>query len=276
MPDRFGHDGSDPYTRLVTAILAISVGNSRTQLGRFEDGAGELAASEHVANDSLDLIVERVAHHWEALHDEEAVVAIASVNNTVATPLTARIEGRLATSVVRVGHDLSPPISTRLDPQTKTGIDRLLGAVAAYRTLKQACVIVDCGTAVTVDFVDGEGVFHGGAIAPGAQMQLDALSRGTAALPKIEFALPEDDHFGRNTEQAMLQGVTNSIRGLVQRLVERYAEAQGAFPVVVATGGDAGLLLEHEDCVDRIVPDLILIGIGATVAAGLVDESADE
>ncbi len=260
----------------MTAILAISVGNSRTQLGRFDDGSSELTASECIPNDQTDLIVERAAHYFAALSDDEAVVAIASVNDAIALPLIARLEGRMGVSITRIGRDLSPPISTRLDPKTKTGVDRLLGAAAAYRVLKQACVIVDCGTAVTVDFVDGEGTYHGGAIAPGAQMQLDALHRGTAALPAIQFTAPMDEPFGRNTEQAMLQGVTNGIRGLVQRLVEQYAEAQGAFPMVVATGGDAALLLEHEDFVDRIVPDLVLVGIATTVEAGLVDESADE
>ncbi|MSR28969.1 MAG: type III pantothenate kinase [Phycisphaerales bacterium] len=260
----------------MSAILAISVGNSRTQLGRFEEGSAEIVASECIPNSQVELIVERAAHHFEALVDETAVVALASVNDSMAHGLVARLEGRLATSITRIGRDLSAPISTRLDPRTQTGIDRLLCATAAYRVLKQACVVVDCGTAITVDFVDGEGTYHGGAIAPGAQLQLDALHDGTDALPRVAFAVPDKDSFGRNTEQAMLQGVYQGIRGLVHRLVEQYAEAQGAFPVVVATGGDAATILEHEECVDRIVPDLVLMGIAAAVEAGLVDEGTDE
>ena len=76
----------------------------------------------------------------------------------------------------------------QLDPETITGVDRLLNAAAAYATLKQACVVVDAGTAVTVDFVDGHGTFHGGAIAPGARLQIDALHRGTDALPDVQAA----------------------------------------------------------------------------------------
>ena len=258
----------------MTAILAISVGNSRTQIGRFLDGSNALDASEHIANADLDVIIDRVAHHWKELHDEEAVVALASVNDSVAKPLEARVAGRLGVDVSRIGRDIAPPISTRLDPKAKTGVDRLLCAVAAYHTLKQACVVIDAGTAITIDFVDGEGTFHGGVIAPGAQMQMKALHQQTDALPDIPFAIPANEPYGRNTEQAMLQGVFFGIRGLVQRVIERYADSFGSFPMVGATGGDAAALLEHEDFVDRVVPDLILMGIAVAVVANLSDGDA--
>ena len=77
----------------------------------------------------------------------------------------------------RVGDDLPIPIQVDLAPETITGSDRLLNAVAAFDVLQQACVVVDAGTAVTVDFIDGKGTFHGGAIAPGARMQLAALHK---------------------------------------------------------------------------------------------------
>ena len=60
-----------PYTRFVTAILAISIGNTRTHIGRFLDGAEELDASEQILNTESELIVERIAHHWENLDDDE-------------------------------------------------------------------------------------------------------------------------------------------------------------------------------------------------------------
>ncbi len=255
----------------MTAILAISVGNTRTQIGRFVDGSETLDASEHIANADLGVIVDRVAHHWQELADEEAVVAIASVNDAVAKPLEARIGGRLGIDVIRIGRDIAPAISTRLDPQAKVGVDRLLCALAAFHTLKQACVVIDAGTAVTIDFVDGEGTFHGGIIAPGAQLQLNALHGGTDALPEVAFTIPDNEPYGRNTEQAMLQGVFFGIRGLVQCMVERYADSFGSFPMVVATGGDSATILEHHDFVDRVVPDLLLIGIALSVVADLTD-----
>jgi type III pantothenate kinase len=157
----------------------------------------------------------------------------------------------------------------QLDPETITGMDRLLNALAAYRRLRQACVVVDAGTAVTIDFVDGEGTFHGGAIAPGARMQLRSLHRQTAALPEIEFRKPDDETFGRSTAEAMLRGVYHGIRGAVWRLVERYADRYGAYPHVIATGGDAEVLFADDELVDRIVPELTLHGIAACVEHAL-------
>ncbi|MFM7479779.1 MAG: type III pantothenate kinase [Planctomycetota bacterium] len=260
----------------MNALVAISVGNTRTQIGRFNDLRGELDASESIPNDKVDTLLERIAHHLQEVEGSDAVVAMASVNRSFSDPLRARAEGKLDIEIGVIGEDIMPAVATRVDPDATTGVDRLLCAAAAYARLKQACVVIDAGTAVTVDFVDGEGTFHGGAIAPGAAMQLRALHEHTDALPEIGFEPPPDEPFGRNTRDAMLQGVFHGIRGLAQRLIERYADAQGAFPMVVVTGGDAQTIFEHEDFVDRIVPDLLLLGIASSVAAAGVDEPATD
>ncbi len=146
------------------------------------------------------------------------------------------------------------------------GDDRLLNALGAYARSKQACVIVDAGTAVTVDFVDGEGVFHGGAIAPGVKMMLDAMHERTAALPAVDMK-PEllpgaaEAPFGKTTAQAMVVGVVAAARGLAHSLIDRYAEFYHAYPRVIATGGDAALLFDNDDLVEHLVPDLTLIGL---------------
>src|SRR6185503_8542491 len=157
--------------------------------------------------------------------------------DAVAAKLTSALEDQLSVDIYRVGDDIPIPVGQQLDPETITGVDRLLNAAAAFDRLKQACVVVDAGTAITIDFVDGEGTFHGGAIAPGANMQLHALHEHTAQLPDLKFKAPDPEAFGRNTSQAMYQGVFHGIRGMVQRLVEQYAESYGAFPLVIATGG---------------------------------------
>ena len=138
---------------------------------------------------------------------------------------------------------------------------------------KQACVIVDAGTCVTVDFVDGEGTFHGGAIAPGAAMQLKAMHDGTNALPEITFEKPLQEAFGKNTAQAMLQGVYHGIKGMVRQLTEQYASRYGAYPMVVATGGDAMLLFEHDEFIEHIELNLLFKGIAVSVKHAL---AADE
>lgn len=251
-------------------IIAINVGNTRTQIGRFdEDG---LKRTTRLPNLELGPIVQAVADEWKAFDDSAQVaILVASVNDPVAERLCSALEDQLSTDVYRIGVDVPVPIGTQLDPETITGVDRLLNAAAAFDTVKQACIVVDAGSAVTVDFVDGQGTFHGGAIAPGATMQLHSLHEHTAALPDLPFRAPDAEPFGRNTSQAMYQGVFHGIRGMVQRLVEQYAESYGAFPMVIATGGDAQVLFEKEELVDRIVPDLTLLGIAAAAKHALAD-----
>jgi type III pantothenate kinase len=229
-------------------IIALNIGNSRTQVGRFEDG--KLTVSERWDNSDLPRLTERVVQLWRERDANDAKrdvsIVMASVNELVAERVRSGIEDQLSIEVYTVGDDMPIPIGRQLDPETITGVDRLLNAAAAYDVLGQACVIVDAGTAVTVDFVDGEGTFHGGAIAPGTRMQLRSLHENTSSLPELDYRTPEDEAFGRNTAEAMLQGVTQGIRGLVWRLVEQYAEAFGAYPMVIATGGDAEELFSDD------------------------------
>ncbi len=250
-------------------LIAIDVGNTRMQLGQFIDG--ELEQSEQFDNDQLALIVQTVLEWWQPVASlRQPLILLASVKEKVAGQLSSALSDQLSVEIYEVGDDFPAPIGRQLDPETITGVDRLLNATAAYDRIRQACVIVDAGTAVTVDFVDGEGTFHGGAIAPGAAMQLRALHEHTDSLPELTFRLPDDeDAFGRSTAQAMLKGVYQGIRGMVARLIEQYAEDYGAFPKVIATGGDAKLLFENDDLIDAIVPDLTLLGMAITARHAL-------
>ena len=261
------------------ALIALSIGNTRTQIAHFDDDV--VARSERIANDDRAAIVDLVRTLWAAADpgddgEGDRAIALASVNDAMAHDLKSALEDQLGVSVYRVGDDLPVPIGESLDPETITGVDRLLNAAAAWDRLESACVVVDAGTAVTVDFVDGKGVFHGGAIAPGLQMQLDALHRDTSALPALTLRAPEGDAFGRNTAEAMLRGVVEGVRGLVWRLVERYATQYEAYPTVVATGGDAPLLFGEDELVDRVVPDLTVLGIAVAAKHALATADEDD
>jgi type III pantothenate kinase len=264
MTERQASDSGEP-----TRIVAVSVGNTNTSFALYADLEGSAFGSLPSGDGAA--IASAVLERFEALSDAlQSAVVIASVNAAAADALTDALRSSLPTKVFRLGEDLDIPLQGRLDPEALTGQDRILNALAAYETMGQACVVVDAGTAITIDFVDGEGVFHGGAIAPGVRMALDAMHRGTSALPKVEFAAPDaDSFFGRDTTQAMLHGAFYGARGLVRLLTERYAEAYDAYPPVIATGGDARALFEQDELVDRIVPDLTLRGIAIACRSAL-------
>lgn len=247
-----------------SSFIAINVGNTRSQVARFENV--EALQQKKVSNENVPAIVQEVITLFKEISDSGTpFIVMASVNDEVANKVQSAVKDQLKCDVYQIGDDLPVPIGTQLDPETITGVDRLLNAAGAYATVKQACVVVDAGTAITVDFVDGNGTFHGGAIAPGGKLQMRAMHEHTSALPEIEFTTPDDEPFGRSTSQAMQQGVYFGMRGLVWKLVERYAEAYGAFPQVVATGGDAEILFKDDELINNIVPDLALLGIAETV-----------
>lgn len=251
-------------------LLAVSVGNTRVRLGVFRDGRLD-------ATQALPCAAIRDAARWllDASVASGTEVLVASVNEPAAERLIARLAGPVRDrggTVRRLGREVPIPVRTALRDETTVGQDRLLNALAAYGRLRQACVVVDAGTAVTVDFVDGEGVFRGGVIAPGLNLMLRALHEHTAALPRIEFdpsVASSPEPFGRNTPSAMLLGVRAAVQGLVYRMVDRYAEFSGSYPMVVVTGGDAPALFEGDALVDRLVPHLTLMGIEMAWSAGL-------
>lgn len=271
-------------------LLLVSVGNTRTRFART--AGGHLEPSVCIGNSDPERLVEEVSRAAREVGTVPARVVLASVNDPIADRLEAGLRGQAGNegpaacngegggglTVIRVGRDLPVPLEHTLPPPVTVGQDRLLDALGAYTRSQQACVVVDAGTAVTVDFVDGAGVFHGGAIAPGLRMMLSAMHGGTASLPAVDLApglLPEAGRapFGRTTPQAMVVGVVAAVRGLVHHLVDRYAEFYEAYPRVVATGGDAPLLFDNDLLVEAIVPDLTLIGMAA---ACRIVASADE
>jgi type III pantothenate kinase len=273
MPDRSDRPRTQP-------LILVSVGNSRTRYA-LATAAGAGAAQERelqpaqVAENAdpaaHGAIVERLT-----ADAEDADVLVASVNDRAADAAVARLVERLGAitsgRIRRFGRDITVPIPHTLPSPITVGHDRLLCALGAFARSEQACVVVDAGTAITVDFVDGHGVFHGGAIAPGLKMMLRSLHDGTAALPLVELppvvrpddAPATDDRavpFGKTTQEAIRAGVVAAARGLVHTLVDSYAEFYRAYPRVIATGGDAPRLFDNDPIVERVEPDLILIGM---------------
>jgi len=245
-------------------ILAVSVGNSRIKFALFR--GLEIDKPDAVPNTQIDEAVRKILAIAEAAAGAKVVVA--SVNNLVADRLCAALDKGVSTELFRLGSDLPIPISTSLDDDSTVGHDRLINAIGAFSQGKQACIVIDVGTAVTVDFVDGEGAFQGGVIAPGAQLMLKALHAHTAALPQLELAPPDPARgpFGKDTAHAMQLGVQSAVRGLARHMIEKYSEAYGAYPRVIATGGDAQTLFENDELIEHIIPDLQLIGIAAACA----------
>jgi type III pantothenate kinase len=248
-------------------VVLVSVGNTRTRFAVGELGEarpGQLEPSRVFENADLPALAGAIAD--EADRADATSVFVASVNPRVSEELAHLLEQTGQLKIQLFHTDLPIPIAHTLTDPSTVGQDRLLSALGAFSRSQQACIIIDAGTAVTVDFVDGQGTFHGGAIAPGIRMMADALHEHTASLPRAEIAAghlhpPPEAPFGKDTVEAINLGVTASVVGLAHLLIDRYAQFYEAYPRVVATGGDAPFLFENDPLVEQIVPDLVLVGM---------------
>lgn len=241
-------------------LLTLNLGNSRLAMGTFV--AGELREVTRLPIDAdADEWEGALKRHWASIAGADAAVVAASVNPQVDEKLEAAVDAATGRRIVWVGKDLELPIAVNTDQPEATGIDRILNIATAYEQMGNACVVVDAGSAITIDVCNDAGEFVGGAIAPGASMMLQALHEHTARLPLVKLARPADADWGRNSEQAILHGVFHGIRGMVKELIENYATALGQWPEVIATGGDAALLFGDWEFVHAVSPDLTLYGI---------------
>jgi len=254
-------------------LLVLNVGNSRLAVGVFVGGA-----LEYAVRFPLDVPAEwpgRLNEAWAKLADKEDVVVVgASVNPKVMEQVEHVVNQVTGQKVHWVGRDIPLPIKVTTEFPEQTGVDRVLNVAAAYEQMGKACVVVDAGSAVTVNLCNDAGEFVGGAIAPGATMQFEALNERTAKLPRVTLDVPTES-VGRNTEQAIRHGVYHGIRGLVKELVEQYATELGTWPDVIATGGDATLLFDGWDLIHAVAPDLTLYGIALAYTESL-ENSKDQ
>ena len=247
------------------SVLAIDIGNSRIGVGVFALGKSEDPAHRLMHHNWESELKAALTDLWQAkkINDGPAVypegVVIASVVPEMTEPMQKLIRDTLHLDAQRVGKDLKIPMKTNLTDESTLGVDRLLAALCAYVNTEQACVVISAGTALTVDYVDDEGVFQGGAIAPGLQLGARALHEFTAQLPLATLDPPHGT-CGQNTAEALNLGLYAGARGAVRELVESYANKLGHWPHVVATGGDAQRLLADSGLVDSLIPDLVLQG----------------
>lgn len=142
------------------------------------------------------------------------------------------------------------------------GADRVLNAIAAHALHPGDLVVVDFGTATTFDWVDFNGAYKGGIIAPGINLSLDALVSAAAKLPRIGIRAPEHPTVvGRTTEDQMLIGIYWGYVSLMEGLVARLKAEIGRPASVVATGGLATLFDAQAEIFDAIEPDLTIQGL---------------
>ncbi len=268
-----------PYDRRM--LLAVDIGNTNVTLGLVEGGvliATRRASTHRAASaDELEVILAGLlALDRRSLEGVDSI-AVASV----VPPMTAALEAvasRRDTPILVAGAG-TVPLAIRVDRPGEVGADRLVNSLAAARLYGTPAVVVDFGTATTLDCVGADGAYVGGAIAPGLELGLEVLAARTAKLPRIELRTP-DRAIGRDTVSAMQAGTIFGYQalasGLLARLRAELAESSevdpGAVRAILTGGLSAAPWARAVEGVDVIDPDLTLKGLAilyAEVAGGV-------
>ncbi len=240
-------------------LLIIEIGNSHVSVATSI--AAEVRTHLRFSPDRLDDVAGAAQQSWQALPDDHVKsTAVCSVVPSLLDAVRNSLVDRLDAPLRVIGDDLHRPLSLAVEAPEKVGIDRVCSAAAAYDVIRKACVVAGFGTAITVDCVNDEGVFMGGAILPGLQLQAQSLHEGTATLPCVA-ADAADTPFGTTTEQAIRAGIVYGVVGALREITERFAGELKAWPQLVATGGQAELIRGYCDFIDSVVPDLCIRGI---------------
>ena len=245
-------------------FLAANIGNTNINLGIFSQGKWRVMRLFPIGDQ------ESLRHRINSALQDEGLACLKAAIVASVNPLAEKAliyvlwPDEPSLPIFKAGIDLEIPIANKTEFPERVGVDRLLNALAAYRLKKSAVVVVDAGTAITVDAVSAKGEFLGGAIAPGLPLAAFSLAEKTSLLPLVKVSKPSSV-IGRNTEEAIKSGVFWGTVGLVDALVGRVLKELDEEAPVVATGGDAPLLSPHSKLICEIFPHLALEGLRFTI-----------
>jgi type III pantothenate kinase len=242
--------------------ILVDVGNTRLKWGIGE--GREIHCGEPLAHRDNGF-AQRLEDAWRSLDATPRRLALASVAAPELLQQVCQIALRLWSQVdiVRAhsqGRAFGVQNAYRI-PE-KLGVDRWLCLLAARRYYPLPACIADCGTAVTVDVIDAQGRHRGGVIAPGLRLMKQALHRGTQDL--LYSARQYPPGLAADTEAAMHSGALYACIGLIERVLREQPEA----PLLLLTGGDAGLIAAHLPYKAVIAADLVLQGLTVLLENG--------
>ena len=171
------------------------------------------------------------------------------------------------------------PIGKAYDTPHTLGADRVAAAVGAMALFPgEGCLVLDLGTCLTADFIDGAGVFQGGLISPGLRMRFRAMHEQTARLPLVSFGPDEPEPWpdltAKNTRQAMRSGVVNGLAFEMNGIIETYRRERPG-TVVLLCGGDAPSFESRLKGPIFAVPELVLIGLNRILRYNVKNLQAD-
>ncbi len=232
-------------------ILAIDIGNSRIKWGMYDEGRW-LAAGAAGKHDTDSL-----AAAWKTHPIPQRIIASNVAGPAVAAAVKATLSHWPVTPRWICAEAEQCGVSNAYRTPSQLGSDRWAALIAARQRTPGACLVVNCGTAMTVDALSAGGRFLGGLIVPGLSLMGQALERGTEAI-RVEGG--DYQRFPDTTANAVRSGCLNALCGAVERMAGELAEANGS-PHCFLSGGDALEVLPRLRISAEVADNLVLEGL---------------
>lgn len=244
-------------------LLAIDCGNTQTVIGLFDDRElvdhWRIATAADRTSDELALMFGQFLAFQGTRDARVSGMVIGSGVPRVTAALREMSERYYGFPAVVLEAGVRTGMPILYDEPRNVGADRIANAIGAYDLYGGPTIIVDFGTANTVDAVSVKGEYLGGAISPGIEISLDALFGRAAGLRRIELVEPKHV-IGKSTVESIQSGAVYGFSGQVDTLVELFQKELGEC-TVVATGGLAEPIIKHSRTIDHYEPWLTLQGL---------------
>ncbi len=245
-------------------LLAIDIGNTNIVIGCIKDDEilfkARIATDRTRTSDQYGVEIKNMIEAFGVKANQISDCIISSVVPPVFNSVQTGVIKVIGKQPMVVGPGLKTGLNIHVDVPSQVGSDRIVIAVAALAEYKAPLILMDLGTATTIEVVEPENVYLGGVIFPGVKVSLDALTSHAAQLPGISLDKPKSV-IGRNTVDCMRSGMMYGTAGMIDGIIDRIEEELGHTSTLVATGGMAQFitpLCRHEIILEK---DLLLKGL---------------
>ena len=245
-------------------LLVMDTGNTNIVLGVYDQGQlkhhWRMDTYRHKTEDEYAMQVKSFFTHVGITFEDVNGIIISSVVPPVMFPLEQMCRKYFNRKPLIVGPGIKTGLNIQYENPREVGADRIVNAVAAIEDYGSPLIIVDFGTATTYCYINGNGGYMGGAIAPGIGISMEALFDRASKLPRVELVRPESV-VGKNTVSAMQSGIVYGYVGQVEGIIARMKAESKEEPTVIATGGLADLIASETKSIDIVDNFLTLKGL---------------
>lgn len=245
-------------------LLAIDIGNTNLVIGCIENDSivfkARIATDRTRTSDQYGVEIKNMIEAFGVKLSDITDCIISSVVPPVFNSVRTGVIKVIGKQPMVVGPGLKTGLNIQMDVPSQVGSDRIVIAVAALAEYKAPLILMDMGTATTIEVVEPENVYMGGVIFPGMKLSLDALTSKAAQLPGISLDKPKKV-IGKNTVDCMRSGMMYGTAAMIDGLIDRIAEELGHSSTIIATGGMAQFIIplcRHTIILEK---DLLLKGL---------------